>query len=543
MASNIKQKDSKTGGKTKPKDAGPDTPGFTSTNEEDFFDQAKTILFNQFLGQDKPKTEDPKYPESPGVEKSKSKELEDVRKKVAPSGDKPTTAAAKKGSKKLPKTVQEVDPGGKAQQLPELYRQMQSIMGILSMGAGLGGGSGGGGDSGFTISGTPSGMNVVLTDGFVGALAILVRKFGFERVIKMFVLITLPNNGLSQLDSWYQPIVTRAVSTLLKVALYYGPLNIPVSSYDETYYGDIVPTNLVTKEQIPDFYVKQYYGVSAEPYPGYDQWIDPNNTANILYVRRELGTYVFSSASEEIYSEVERGIAADLDKYFYVDPTQYTIAQGADPLFPRYLNDVLDKWIKQIEIMQGDLMIGNNVGSGGGSGGMAAMMGMLIGLLMQLIQMFQQEQIGSKNGTVVGSVSNVIQDFQKQMGMSGQILQMGMSALGGGGLGNIAGMLGGMGGFGSLEGILGAAGLGDIGGMLGGLMGGFGFLGGNSGGGGGGAGSGFPDATIGGSGAWNDATNSGLSNNEISDMQTLISLLGIQDTSNTATTSTSSNTA
>jgi len=532
MANKIKQKDQKTGGKIKPKDAGPDTPGFTSTNEEDFFDQAKTILFNQFLGQEKPKTEDPKYPESPGVEKSNSKELEDVRKKVAPSGDKPTTASAKKGSKKLPKTVQEVDPQKKAQQLPELYQQMSMIMGILSMGAGLGGGSGGGnGGAPFTITGTPSGMNVVLTDGFVGALAILVRKFGFERVIKMFVLITLPNGGLSQLDSWYQPIVTKAIATLLKVAIYYGPLNIPVSSYDETYYGDIVPTNLVTKQDVPDFYVKKYYGISAEPYPGYDQWMDPNDSTVVLYVRRELGTYVFSSASEEIYSEVERGIAADLDKYFYVDPTQYTMAQGAEPLFPRYLNDVLDKWIKQIEVYQADLMIGNNVGSGGGGGNMAAMMGMLIGLLMQLIQMFQQEQIGSKNGTVVGSVSNVIQDFQKQMGMSGQILNMGMSALGGGAFGSLSNLaqIGGMGGFGSLGGILGG---GDIGGMLGGLMGGFGFLGGNSGGGGGGAGSGFPDATIGGSGAWNDASNSGLSNNEISDMQELLTLLGIEETTN-----------
>ena len=538
MANKIKQKDQKTGGKIEAKEAGPDTPGFTSTNEEDFFEQAKTILFNQFLGQDKPKTEDPKYPESPGIEKSKSKELEDVRKKVAPSGDKPTTASAKKGSKKLTKVVKEVDPGRKAQQLPELYQQMSMIMGILSMGAGLGGGSGGNGTTPFTITGTPSGMNVVLTDGFVGALAILVRKFGFERVIKMFVLITLPNGGLAQLDSWYQPIVTKAIATLLKVAIYYGPLNIPVSSYDETYYGDIVPTNLVTKDAVPDFYVKQYYGISAEPYPGYDQWVDPNDATKIVYVRRELGTYVFTSASEEIYSEVERGIAADLDKYFYVDPTQYTMAQGAEPLFPRYLNDVLDKWIKQIEVYQGNLMIGNNVGSGGGSGNMAAMMGMLIGLLMQLIQMFQQEQIGSKNGTVVGSVSNVIQDFQKQMGMSGQILQMGMSALGGGGLGGALGglgnlaQIGGMGGFGSLGGILGMAGMGDIGGMLGGLMGGFGFLGGNSGGGGGGAGSGFPDATIGGSGAWNDATNSGLSNNEISDMQELLTLLGIEETTN-----------
>lgn len=541
MVNKIKQKDNKTGGKITPKDAGPDTSGFTSTNEEDFFDLAKTILFNQFLGQDKPKVEDPKYPESPGIEKSKSKELEDVRKKVAPSGDKPTTAAAQKGSKKLPKVVKEVDPGGKAQQLPELYQQMSMIMGILSMGAGLGGGSGGGGGgSGFTVTGTPSGMSVVLTDGFVGALAILVRKFGFERVIKTFVLITLPNGGLAQLDSWYQPIVTKAIATLLKVALYYGPLNIPISSYDETYYGDIVPTNVVIKEDVPDFYVKQYYGISAEPYPGYDQWKDPNDLTKIVYVRREPGSYVFSSASEEIYSEVELGIAADLDKYFYVDPTQYRIDQGAQPLFPRYLNDVLDKWIKQIEVYQGNLMIGNNVGSGGGGGNMAAMMGMLIGLLMQLIQMFQQEQIGSKNGTVVGSVSDVIQDFQKQMGMSGQILQMGMSALGGGGLGGALGglgnlaQIGGMGGFGSLGGILGMAGMGDIGGMLGGLMGGFGFLGGGSGGGGGGAGSGFPDATIGGSGAWNEATNSGLSNNEISDMQTLVTLLGIEETTDGA---------
>jgi|694.fasta_scaffold00037_54 hypothetical protein len=538
MANKIKQKDQKTGGKIEPKNAGPDTPGFSSTDEENFFDKDLTIFFNQFLGQEKPKTEDPKYPESPGVEKNKAKKLEDVRKKVAPSGDKPTTAAAKKGTKDLPKAVKEVDPQGQAQQIPQLYQNMSMIMGIMSMGAGLGGGSGGG-NSGFTVTGTPSGMSIVLTDGFVGALAILIKKFGFERVIKMFVLITLPNGGLQQLDSWYQPIVIKAISALLKVAIYYGPLNIPVSSYDETYYGDIVPTNLVTLEEVPDFYQKQYYGSPAnEPYPGYDQWIDPNDlTATIYYVRRELGTYTFASAQEEIYSNVERGIAADLDKYFYVDPTQYTISQGADPLFPRYLNDVLDKWIKQIEVQQGNLIIGNNAGGGGGGNNMAAMMGMLIGLLMQLIQMFQQEQIGSKNGTVAGSTASVMEDFQKQMGMNNQILQVGMQALGGGGLGGALGglgslaQIGGMGGFGTLGGILGG---GDIGGMMGSLMGGFGGLGGGSGGGGGGAGSGFPDATIGGSGAWSEQTNSGLSNTEISDMQTLLTLLGIEETTNGA---------
>lgn len=538
MANKIKQKDGNTGGKIKPADAGPDTSGFTSTNEEDFFDQAKTILFNQFLGQEKPKTEDPKYPESPGVEKSKAKELEDVRKKVAPSGDKPTTAAAKKGSKKLPQVVKEVDPQGQAQQLPQLYNGMSQIMGIMAMGAGLGGGSGGGA-SGFTISGTPSGMTMVLTDGFVGALAILVRKFGFERVIKTFVLITLPNGGLQQLDSWYQPVVTKAIAVLLKVALYYGPLNIPVSSYDETYYGDIVPTNLVTLEQVPDFYQKQYYGSPAnEPYPGYDQWINPTDaTATVYYVRRELGSYTFASAEEEIYSTVERGIAADLDKYFYIDPTQYTIAQGADPLFPRYLNDVLDKWIKQIEVQQGNLIIGNNGGGGGGGNNMAAMMGMLIGLLMQLITQFQTEQLGSKNGTVASSTGGVMEDFQKQMGFNNQILQVGMQTLGGGGLGGALGgitnlaQIGGMGGFGTLGGILGG---GDIAGSLGGLMGGFGGLGGGSSGGGGGAGSGFPDATIGGSGAWNEATNSGLSNTEITDMQELLTLLGIEENTNGA---------
>jgi hypothetical protein len=130
-----------------------------------------------------------------------------------------------------------------------------------------------------------------------------------------------------------------------------------------------------------------------------------------------------------------------------------------------------------------------------------------------------------------------MQDFQKQMGMNNQILQVGMQALGGGGLGGALGglgslaQIGGMGGFGTLGGILGG---GDIGGMMGSLMGGFGGLGGGSGGGGGGAGSGFPDATIGGSGAWSEQTNSGLSNTEISDMQTLLTLLGIEETTNGA---------
>jgi hypothetical protein len=540
----IKEKDQQTGGTINT--AGPDTPGYTATdaNSQDFFDQDATVFFMELLGQEPPDDKS-KYDDISSTEKSKSKKLEDVRKKVAPSGDKPTTASVKKGKKSLPSVIQEADPQKQAQVMPELYKSMQTIMGMLSMGGGLGGGGGGEGEP-FIVTGVPSSMSVVLTDGFAGALAILVRKFGFETVIKMFVLITLPNGGLQQLDSWYQPVVTNAISVLLKVALYYGPLNIPVSSYDETYYGDFVPPNVVESTNIPNFYVKQYYGISNEPYPGYDQWMDPTNSANVVYVKRAAQSYVFSSAAEEIYSTVEQGIADDLDKYFYVDPTQYTIAQGAEPLFPRYLNDVLDKWIKQIEVSQGDLMIGANVGSGSGGNNMAGMMGMLLGLLQQLMQMFQQNQIGSKNKCVTPDMTQIFQDFQKQLGMSTQVLNIAMSAVGGGGLGNIAGMVGGMGGLGSLGDVLGAAGLGDLGGMLGGLMGGIGGLGGGSNGGGGGAGSGFPEASIGGSAAWNDTTNSGLTNSQIEDMQTIVSLLGLNSSNTTISSSsntTTSNTA
>jgi hypothetical protein len=524
-----KQKDQNTGGKIKR--AGIDSAGVSDhdTDSENAFKDGARIFFAIVMGQDPPK-DDSTYAD-PAAVKTEGKTIKDVRKKFAPNADKPTTAAGKKGKKDIPQVVQEVDPEKRAQVYPQLYQQMMQMTSILSMGSGMGGGGGGGAGSGFpTIM--PAGVSFVLQDSFTGALAILTRKYGFELVIEVF-LAALAFDQIKFIDAMYVPIVKNGVSNLIKLALYFGPLDIPVSYYDNTIYGDIVPDNVVEQKDVPDYYVKQYYSLGNEPYPGYDQWLSTDGITSV-YVKRPAESYVFSSANEEIFSTAERELAADLDKYFY------PIDQGngyfyAYVLTGAQLNIILNQQATNIENNTINLNMGSNAsGSGGGGGGGGGMGGMLGGQLQSLIGMLQQQT--SKESPLT-AVNNVMQQFQKDMGFNNQLFELGKSALGGGNplgsLGNLGGLSNIMSGFtgGNLGGLLGGITGGNLGGIEGvlgnltggsGLLGSFGGFGGFSGGGGGGAGSGFPTA------GFDNYYGGQVSDNGIKNIEQMLKLLGIE---------------
>ena len=219
------------------------------------FKDGKTVHHNKKAGGKQTKVTDDKYAKAKFVDSTESKKLSDVRQKFAKNADKATTASAKKG-KDLPKAVQEVDSEGNAQVLPQLYQQAQQMMGILGMGSGLlAGGGGNSGDSGY-VPLIPSGISYVLQDSFTGAIAILVRKYGFERVVSIFITI-FTNNSIKWIDARLQPLVLNSVANLIKLSLYFGmcPKCIPVSEYDETIYGDTVPSPLVDVTAVPDLYV------------------------------------------------------------------------------------------------------------------------------------------------------------------------------------------------------------------------------------------------------------------------------------------------
>lgn len=519
-----KQKDQKTGGKIdKP---GPDNPAFSGSKEDEdlAFPDGKSLFNNLFLGEEKPKItedDDPPYADPPAVEADKAKKLEDIRKKVAKNADKPTSAAGKIGEKDLPKIMQQVDPQGKGQVMPELYKQGQQMMNLLNLGSGATGGGGGGGNqqqqptSNATL---PTGINIVLQDSFTGALCINVKKYGFEPVLYIMTLV-LKDGGIDKVDSKYRNIVKNSVANLIRLALYFGPVNIPVSVYDETIYGNTVPDKVVKQEDVPDFYTKQYYDLSVDPYPGYIEWQSKDGKDKV-WVKAEPKSLVFSSANEEVYSISEREIAEDLDPYFkrveFNDTLIFTQILDIGTL-----NKILRRQEYNIDVNTLNLNMGNNSGGqpqnnqGGGGGGGSNMMGQLGGMLQQLMQQFTGDQL-PKSVLNQGGMQDVMRKFQKDMGINNQILELGKKIMGGGQGTDLMGNLGG------LQGIMSGFQSGGGGAGGGGLQGAGGSLGGESGGGGGGAGSGFAGAP--GAGEY---TGGGISESGLKTIEETLKLLGV----------------
>lgn len=525
MANNIKKKDKDTGGKIDAKYAGIDTPGIS--NEEDSSDffgaNNASIFFQNLLGQEAPKFDEDEvqFGDPPHVEKSKAKKLSDVRKKLAKNADKPTTAGAEKGNKDLPGVLQQVDPQGYSQNNPQMFQQMMQITSLLGMGSGMMGGAGGGGGAGagLTLPEIPSGVSTVINDSLTGALALVIRQYGFERVIYIFTA-ALSNGGLAEVDSRYQAIVKNAMSNVIRLALYYGPLNIPVSLYDDTVWGDTVPSPLVADADVPDYYLKQYYNFADDPYPGYWTWKSSDGTATV-YTKKPPGSLHFSTANEEIYSTSEREIAAALAPYCIISVPQPILT-------PYVLNDILYVQSDNVEINTLNNTMGNNAGQGSGGGGSGSqMMGMLMGLLGGQLQGLLTNFTGGQLPNSVlnqGNMNQLTQQYTKDMALNNQIFQKAQGMFSGGSpmgaLGNMGGLSNIMGGFGAggggIEGVFGGMGVGS-------LMGSSGGFGGGSGGGGGAAGSGFPTATPG------DYTGGNISDAGLKDMSDLLTLLGITD--------------
>lgn len=478
------------------------------------FEKNKTVSPNhKKLGGQKPKIgKEVKYADPPAVKPDQSKSLDDARDKFAKNADKPTTASGESGDTDLVQLVKKVDPQGKAQALPEMYNNLMQMKGILGLGSGMGGGFGGGGGGGGGQQiqpPIPAGISSVIEDSFTGALAILTRRYGFERVISVFV--NLLADGTNGIDYRFVNIVKNSIANLIKIALYYGPLNIPVSQYDETVYGDIVPSPLV--QTPPDLYIKQYYPIQYDPYPGYIEYKSQDGKQTV-YVKREPQSYVFVSSSEEIFSISEREIAEDLDPYITItNPLTLTKSR---------LNEILLSQVDNIDNNISDFNMGNNTGSQN-SNSSSNLIGMLGGQLQQLLSMFQSEQL-PKSVLEQGDIQKTIQQFTKDMSFNNQLFEIGNKAMGGG-LGGALGSFGNMGGLGNIMGgfMDGGGGISGILSNLGGgsLFGGFGGFGGGSNGGGGGAGSGFPSATPG-TYSGGDVSESGMK-----DISQLLTLLGI----------------
>lgn len=464
-----------------------------------------------------------KYADAPAVKSDDAKKLTDVRDKFAPNADKPTSASADKGMMDLPQIMKKVDPQNKAQVIPEMYKKMQGMMNIMNMGSGNNSDNNNQNNPNSSI---PSGISVVIEDSLTGALCILVKEYGFERVIQV-LLLALADDKIKFISTDYKKIVQNAISNLIRLALFFGPLDIPVSQYDDTIFGDIVPDNLVAIA--PDMYLKQYYAIEDEPYPGYTQWVSPDGKTTV-YTRKETGSYHFETSEQEVFSNSEIRLAEKLDPYFPLDTKLVLTA--------KILNSFLVVESYYVESDQFNTNMGNNTGGnpiqnqqgnsgGGGGGGAGGMMGMLSGMmngnLQGMISNVQQKQLPNSvlDQEKMGKLLN---QKTKDMSLNNNIFGIAKDMMGGanplGSLGNMGGLSNIMGGFnqggGGIGGVTDGLGMGN-------LLGNMGGFGGGSGGGGGGAGSGFPTASAA------DSTYNGgnITDDGLKNIEEMLMLLGI----------------
>ena len=398
-----KEADKNTGGDIN--NPGPDNPGYSKNDskDKDAFKDKNNIFNNQTIDQSAPKITDQeaKFAEVPDVASDDAKSLSDIRDKFAPNADKPTTASDTK-SKKLPDMMQQIDPQGLAQMLPNMLKGM-----------------GGGGAGGVMDIAIPAQRVSVIGDSFGGALCILSNKLGYEQVIKSAFTALNGNTIDTVIYPQYRSIVFNGLTRLIEKAIIYGADNVPQSIYGKVTYGEFAPSPLVDAGSIPDMYTKVYYTVAADPWPGYIQWISPDGTKSV-YVKRGPTDYPADSAYQELYTSAEIALSDTMLPYV-----------ATDTLTADVINQLLQAQ-EQVTFTQGiNISIGNGAGGGGGNAAQQ-----LLGMLMGIIEKFQNGQL--MEGVLdKGKNQDALKKFKDNMGSLGKMEQMAGNAFGLGNLGDI----------------------------------------------------------------------------------------------------------
>ena len=249
---------------------------------------------------------------------------------------KPTIAAAENNPKTVKQALDEVDPARISEIYKNMHNEFNKISNMLSFSLSAGGGSA-----------TPTASVIeLLTDALTGALAILVKQYGFERVIN-FLDDVLGGGKYELIPDEYKPIVKNALVTLLVCVVIYGEKDIPTSELPEIVFGDKIPENLVSS--VPDLYVQQFYFPDQDPYPGYIQWEGPDG--DLIYTIRGAEDLPFSTTEDYVYSVAEQGLAAALKVYFENEDLIFTVA-----LFVA----LLIKYCEEIEEKGMDVTVGKN---------------------------------------------------------------------------------------------------------------------------------------------------------------------------------------
>jgi hypothetical protein len=313
---------------------------------------------------------------------SGNKAIETARKKFAKHGDKPTMAAAKPGMK-IPEALMQVDPNMISQVLPNMFKQFMQIRNLMTA---------------FNTQNSnvsaPGSSSKNITDVFSGALAILVKKFGFEYVLTLLFKILGENKYLTILPD-YKDIVFNSIIKLMKLAAENGETNIPVSTVPEIVFGIKIPSPLTTL--VVDGYIQQYYTLELDPYPGYIQWLTPSGT--LVYTKRTKDDPPFESADEEIRTTSEINLANELIPYFMDKNLTIPI-----------LNVLLVKYSVSIQEKQIDKNMGKNSNKN-----LLAILTQLAGIAGQMAQGAQQNHL-PKSVLNQSSVSKSLDTHKQNIG-------------------------------------------------------------------------------------------------------------------------------
>ena len=310
----------------------------------------------------------------------------DLRNKTDKSiSDRPTTASAKKGLKDLASVVNQV--GKTAVHLQNMYSMMSQVSSILSS-------MGSSGDD--EDKPTPSsGKKKIIEDALTGALAILIKKWGYDAVIAAFDN-ALQNNGIQFIDEDYREIVKNALANAYKSAVEYGPDNVPVYTYSTVTTIGPVPSPLVSV--VPDMYTQEYYIQKDDPYPGFIKW-NSLDGESYVFTERKIGDVYYVSADEEIYSMAEEELAKGLDPYM----------EDAN-LTAKILNDLLLQQNINVENNTDEKTLGKGAGSGGAN--VQQLLQQLLGFLSTAsnLQKSLQLPVSVLNK---GSIQKTMQKYEK----------------------------------------------------------------------------------------------------------------------------------
>lgn len=312
-----------------------------------------------------------KYEDKP----EEAKGIKDLREK-AKLKDKPTTADGKKGLKDLPSVVAQV--GNAASFLQNMYSMMSMVSAI----------SGGG---------SQTSKKELIQDSLSGALAILVNRWGYDKVINVLDS-ALANDNIKIIDETYRELVINAIANLYKSAVEYGPNNVPIYSYSTVTVIGPVPSPLVTT--VPDLYTQQYYIQADDPYPGYVRWNSPDNT-EYVFTERKIGDKYYVSAQEEIYSISEEELAEALDPYI-----------RDENLTARILNNLLLQQDENVEYNTNEKTLGK--GTGGGGENAARLLMSLLGYISTITNLQKSAQLPF-SVLSKGSINISLKSYEKRM--------------------------------------------------------------------------------------------------------------------------------